>query len=77
MAIKSNKREPSGQNTHTLIRTLELEYDLIEIHYNANLNNKPYLVRIFNYNNNDPEELRLDEQDIQNLYKILRQRKLI
>jgi len=77
MAIKSNKREPSGQNTHTLIRTLELEYDLIEIHYNPNLNNKPYLVRIFNYNNNDPEELRLDEQDIQNLYKILRQRKLI
>lgn len=77
MAIKSNKREPSGQNTHTLIQTLELEYDLIEIHYNANLNNKPYLVRIFNYNNNDPEELRLDEQDIQNLYKILRQRKLI
>jgi hypothetical protein len=61
----------------TKIRTLELEYDLIEIHYNSNLKNKPYLVRIFNYNNNDPEELRLDEQDIQNLYKILRQRKLI
>jgi len=61
----------------TKIRTLDLDYDLIEIHHNPNLKNKPYLVRIFNYNNNYPEELRLDEKDIQNLYNILRQHKLI
>ena len=54
-----------------------MDYDLIEIHHNPNLKNKPYLVRIFNYNNNYPEELRLDEKDIQNLYNILRQHKLI
>ncbi len=61
----------------TKIRTLDLDYDLIEIHYNPNLKNKPYLVRVFNYNNNYPEELRLDEKDIENLYKILREHKLI
>jgi len=44
----------------TLIRTLELEDDLIEVHYNPLLKNKPYLVRVFNYNNTDPNELRGD-----------------
>ena len=61
----------------TKIRTLNLDYDLIEIHYNPNLKNKPYLIRIFNYNNNYPEELRLDEKNMENLYKILREHKLI
>jgi hypothetical protein len=61
----------------TKIRTLELDYDLIEIHHNPMLKNKPYLVRIFSYNNFDPEELRLDENDIKNLYNILKEHKLI
>jgi len=61
----------------TKIRTLNLDYDLIEIHYNPNLKNKPYLIRIFNYNNDYPEELRLDEKDMENLYKILKEHKLI
>jgi len=56
----------------TLIRIIELEYDLIEIHYNPILKKKPYLVRIFNYNN-DPEELRLEENEIHNLYLTLKQ----
>ena len=77
MAIKSNKREPNGYNTHTLIRTLELEYDYIEIHYNSNLKNKPYLVRIYNYNNDDPEEIRLDQKDLMNVYKILKERQYL
>jgi hypothetical protein len=34
----------------TKLRTLVLEYDLIEIHYNENLKNNPYLVRVFSYN---------------------------
>ena len=77
MVMKSNNKAFSGQNTHTLIKTLELEYDLIEIHYNSNLNNKPYLVRIYNYNNDDPEEIRLDEKDLMNVYKILKDRQHI
>lgn len=59
----------------TLLRTIVLEYDLIEIHHNTNLKNKPYLVRIFSYNNSYPNELRLEEADIKNLYKILKQYK--
>lgn len=61
----------------TKIRTLELDYDLIEIHHNPMLKNKPYLVRIFSYNNFDPEELRLDETDMKDLYNILKEHKLI
>lgn len=61
----------------TLVRTLNLEYDLVEIHYNPVLKNKPYLVRVFNYNNDEPEELRLDEKEIKNLYKILQDHKLL
>lgn len=60
----------------TKIRTINLEYDLIEIHHNPSLKKNPYLVRIFNYNN-DPEELRLDEEQIQNLYSILRDYKYL
>ena len=61
----------------TLVRTLNLEYDLVEIHYNPILKNKPYLVRVFNYNNDEPEELRLDEKEIKDLYKILQNHKLL
>lgn len=59
----------------TLLRVIELEYDLIEIHHNPSLKNKPYLVRVYNYNNQDPNELRLD--DIKDLFKILKENKLL
>lgn len=61
----------------TLIRTLELEYDLIEVHYNPLLKNKPYLVRVFNYNSSDPNEIRLDVDEIKQLYQILQKYKLL
>jgi hypothetical protein len=61
----------------TKIRTIELEYDLIEIHHNKNLKKKPYLVRVYNYNDSDPNELRLEEKDLKNLYAILKDHKLL
>lgn len=61
----------------TLVRTLQLEYDLIEVHYNPNLKDKPYLVRVFNYNNTEPNELRLDDSDIKELYQVLKKYKLL
>jgi hypothetical protein len=54
-----------------------LEYDLIEIHHNPLLKNKPYLVRIYNYNSNDPNELRLSEIELKDLYKILKRHKYL
>jgi hypothetical protein len=60
----------------TLIRTIVLEYDLIEIHYNPILKKKPYLVRIYNWNN-EPEELRLEQNEIDNLYNILKKNKYL
>ena len=62
----------------TLLRTLILEYDLIEIHYNELLKNKPYLVRVFSYyHNDDPSELRLDEKEVKNLYQTLKEHDLL
>lgn len=61
----------------TLVRTLNLEYDLVEIHYNELLKNKPYLVRVFSYNNTDPSELRLDEKEVKNLYQTLKEQDLL
>jgi hypothetical protein len=61
----------------TLFRTIVLEYDLIEIHYNKKLKNKPYLVRVFSYNNSDPHELRIDSSELKDLYKILKQHKFL
>jgi len=60
----------------TLLRTLNLEYDVIDIHYNELLKNKPYLVRVFSYNT-DPRELRLNEEEIDKLYQILKEHKLL
>ena len=60
----------------TLLRTLILEYDLIEIHYNELLKNKPYLVKVFSYNN-DPHELRLNEEEVNNLYQTLKEYDLL
>jgi hypothetical protein len=58
----------------TLLRTLILEYDLVEVHYNELLKNKPYLIRVFSYNNkDDPSELRLDEEQVNNLYQTLKE----
>ena len=62
----------------TLLRTLNLEYDLVEIHYNEFLKNKPYLVRVFSYHHNDdPSELRLDEEQVNNLYQTLKEHDLL
>ena len=61
----------------TKLRTIVLEYDLIEIHHNPKLKNKPYLVRVFSYNNNDPHEIRLDEVELKDLYKILKNYKYL
>lgn len=61
----------------TKLRTIILEYDLIEVHHNPNLKKKPYLVRIFNYNNNDPQELRIDENELKQLHKILKHKNLL
>jgi len=61
----------------TKIRVIELEYDLIEIHYNSLLQKKPYLVRVFNYNSSEPEELRLQANEIDNLYNILKENKYL
>jgi hypothetical protein len=61
----------------TLFRTIVLEYDLIEIHYNKKLKNKPYLIRVFSYNNIDPHELRIDNSELKDLYKILKQHKIL
>jgi len=61
----------------TLLRTLNLEYDTIEIHYNELLKNKPYLVRVFSYNNTDPSELRLSEKEVKNLYQTLKKHNLL
>lgn len=61
----------------TLLRTLNLEYDVIDIHYNELLKNKPYLVRVFSYNNTDPRELRLNKEELDQLYQILKEHKLL
>jgi myo-inositol catabolism protein IolC len=62
----------------TLLRTLNLDYDLVEVHYNELLKNKPYLVRVFSYyHNDDPTELRLDEEQVNNLYQTLKEHYLL
>ena len=63
--------------TTTKLRTIVLEYDLIEIHYNENLKKKPYLVRFFSYNDSDPVELRVDDSELQDLYQILKKKDLL
>jgi hypothetical protein len=61
----------------TLIRTIVLDYDLIEIHYNPLLKNKPYLVRVYNWDCSEPEELRLEKIEVDSLYKTLKDNKLL
>jgi len=61
----------------TLINTIRMEMDIIEVHHNKNLKKNPYLVRVFSYNNNDPDEFRCDEGEVKNLYNTLKKRKLL
>lgn len=60
----------------TKIRVIDLEYDLIEIHHNSMLKNKPYLVRIFNWDR-EPEEIRADKDQVDNLYTFLKENKFL
>lgn len=57
----------------TLIRTLEFEYETLEVHHNKNLTKRPYLIRVFSYNDSGVKELRLEENELQDLYKILKE----
>lgn len=61
----------------TLVRTLELEYNVIEIHYNKRLKKNPYLIRVFSYNNCDPTELRANETEAKDLYNFLKRHKVL
>lgn len=61
----------------TLINTIVLDYDLIEIHYSPLLKNKPYLVRVYNWGSPEPEEFRLNEKELPNLYVILQEKDLL
>lgn len=52
------------------LQTIILEDDIIEIFYNANLSNKPYLIRLSNYDN-VVYEIRADHSDIDELSTVL------
>jgi hypothetical protein len=59
----------------TLIQVISLDSCTIEIHHNPLLKNKPCLVRIFDWDNNNPYEIRLNQEDIRKLNEILREYK--
>jgi hypothetical protein len=61
----------------TLIRVIELDYNLIEVHYNHLLKNKPYLVRVFNWNDSEPSEIRLKKKQVEDLYNTLKEFNLL
>ena len=61
----------------TLIKTIVFDYDLIEIHYSPLLKNKPYLVRVYNWDSSEPNELRVDETELGYLYSILKEKELL
>lgn len=52
------------------LQTIVWEDDIIEIFYNANLSNKPYLIRLSNYDN-IVYEIRADHSDIEELSTVL------
>jgi hypothetical protein len=54
----------------TKLKTIILENDIIEILYNKNLTNKPYLLRLVNYNN-ELYEMRADADDLKKLRDII------
>jgi hypothetical protein len=47
----------------TKIKTIDTGYYLIEIHHNPMLSNKPYLVRVYEYDK-EPVEMRAAENEI-------------
>jgi hypothetical protein len=47
----------------TLIRTLNLDDTSIEIHHSNNLKHKPFLLRIYTFDNY-PYEIRFDNKDL-------------
>lgn len=49
---------------------LILENDIVEILHNANLKNKPYLIRLVNFSNEN-YEIRVDRADIKFLVNFL------
>ena len=51
-------------------KILIFEDDVLEIFYNELLSKKPYLIRMTNFSN-EVYELRVDEEDLSRLYKIL------
>lgn len=54
----------------TLINTIILDHTIIEIHYNSILTEKPYMMKIFSYNDNTIE-IRYNKEEIENFYKVL------
>lgn len=57
----------------TLLRTLIVDdCHIVEIHFNPRLTKNPYLIRVFSYNNNEPDEYRASELEVKNLYKFLK-----
>jgi hypothetical protein len=52
------------------LQTIILEDDIIEIFYNVNLSNKPYLIRLSNYDN-VVYEIRANHSDIDELSTVL------
>lgn len=52
------------------LQTIVWEDDIIEIFYNANLSNKPYLIRLSNYHNMI-YEIRADHSDLEELSTVL------
>ena len=49
----------------TKIRSIDTGYYLIEIHHNPILSNKPYLLRVYNYDS-DIVEMRTTQNEIDN-----------
>lgn len=52
------------------IETIDLSDDMVELLYNDNLNNKPYMVRLTNFSN-ERYEMVLSRKDIEHLADFL------
>jgi hypothetical protein len=72
LTFQNGKKEPLKlRKFMTKLHSIMFDDRIIEIHHNINLRNKPYLVRVFTYNNYYPNEFRLSQIELQDLYKIL------
>ncbi len=56
----------------TLKQIIELNKYYIEIHHNDLVKNKPYLIRIFNYES-DPIEIRATQEELNDFMGYIRQ----